>query len=102
MCRTLAWFRPPVDALWSLILYDRNFFLFDSPADRYSFNDHSEGLVYSPDGSLEIVIGAEQRGGKVNWLPAPRDSFRLITRFYQRRAPVFDGSYELPALGLLG
>ncbi len=92
---------PPVDAFWSLILYDRNFFLFDNPADRYSFNDRSEGLVYGRDGSLEILIGAEQPAGKVNWLPAPRDGFQLITRFYQPRASVFDGSYKLPALELV-
>lgn len=93
---------PPVDAFWSLILYDRNFFLFDNPANRYAFNDRSEGLIYAPDGSLEIVIGADQPQGRINWLPAPRDGFQLITRFYQPRPSVFDGSYKLPALELVG
>jgi hypothetical protein len=93
---------PPVDAFWSLILYDKSFFLFDNPDDRYSFNDRSEGLIYGADGSLEIVIGADKPAGNVNWLPAPRDGFQLITRFYQPRASVFDGSYKLPALELVG
>lgn len=93
---------PPVDAFWSVILYDRNFFLFDNPADRYSFNDRSEGLLYEPDGSLEILIGADAPAGRVNWLPAPRDTFQLITRFYQPRASVLDGSYRLPPLELVG
>lgn len=89
---------PPVDAFWSLILYDRNFFLFDNPDNRYAFNDRSEGIVREPDGSLEILIGADRPEGRVNWLPAPRDGFQLITRFYQPRAEVLDGRYRLPPL----
>ena len=92
---------PPVDAFWSLILYDKNFFLFDNPDNRYSFTDRSEGLVYGPDGSLEILIGADKPAGNVNWIPAPRDTFLLITRFYQPRDAVFDGSYKLPPLELV-
>lgn len=93
---------PPVDAFWSLILYDKSFFLFDNPDDRYSFNDRSEGLIYGADGSLEIVIGADKpASGDVNWLPAPRDAFQLITRFYQPRASVLDGSYKLPPLEIV-
>jgi hypothetical protein len=89
---------PPVDAFWSLILYDRNFFLFDNPDHRYAFNDRTPDLHYAPDDSLEIVIAAERPSGAANWLPAPRDSFQLMVRFYQPRASVLDGSYRLPAL----
>ena len=92
---------PPVDAFWSLILYDRNFFLFDNPDNRYAFNDRTEGLVYGPDGSLEILIGGERPQGQVNWLPAPQDIFSLIVRFYQPRQSVLDGSYKLPPLELV-
>ncbi|WEK46243.1 MAG: DUF1254 domain-containing protein [Candidatus Andeanibacterium colombiense] len=92
---------PAVDAFWSLILYDKNFFLFDNPDSRYSFNDRSEGLVYGHDGSLEILIGADRPEGRVNWIPAPRDSFQLITRFYEPRPSVFDGSYKLPPLEIV-
>jgi hypothetical protein len=92
---------PPVDAFWSLILYDKNFFLFDNPDNRYAFNDRTEGLIYGPDGSLEILIGGDRPQGKGNWLPAPRDSFTLIVRFYQPRQSVIDGSYKLPPLELV-
>ena len=92
---------PPVDAFWSLILYDKDFFLFDNPDHRYAFNDRSPDLRYAADGSLEILIGGEQPQGPANWLPAPRDSFQLIVRFYQPRASVLDGSYTLPALELV-
>lgn len=92
---------PAADAFWSLILYDKNFFLFDNPDNRYSFNDRSEGLIYGSDGSLEILIGADKPAGQVNWIPAPRDAFQLILRFYEPRASVFDGSYKLPPLELL-
>jgi len=93
---------PPVDAFWSLILYDKNYFLFDNPDNRYAFNDRSQGLVRGSDGSLEILIGGEKPDGRVNWLPAPRDTFSLIVRFYQPRPSVIDGSYRLPPLELVG
>jgi len=93
---------PPVDAFWSLILYDKNFFLFDNPANRYAFNDRSEGLIRGADGSLEILIGADRPGGQVNWLPAPRDVFQLIVRFYQPQPSVLDKTYRLPAIEQVG
>lgn len=93
---------PPVDAFWSLILYDKDFFLFDNPTDRYAINDRTPGLRFAPDGALDIRIQADRpTASDVNWLPAPRDGFQLTLRFYQPRAEVRDRTYRLPPLEIV-
>lgn len=93
---------PPVDAFWSLTLYDGNYFLFDNPLDRYGISDRTEGIGFGEDGSLEILIQADKPGaGDANWLPAPRGTFQLVFRTYQPRQPLIDGSYHLPPLEIV-
>lgn len=94
---------PPVDAFWSLTLYDRKrYALFDNPLDRYGFSDRSPDVRFGPDGSLEIRIQAADPGPSAqNWLPAPREPFELILRTYQPRAEVLDRTYTPPAIELL-
>ena len=94
---------PPVDAFWSLTLYDGNYLLFDNQLDRHGITDRTEGLRFGSDGSLEIQVQADEPDeGTSNWLPAPRDAFQLVFRTYQPREPVLDGSYELPPLDVVG
>jgi hypothetical protein len=90
---------PPVDAFWSLTLYDKAYVLFDNPIDRYGVTDRTEGLRYGADGSLEIQIQAEEPAeGPSNWLPSPRDEFQLVLRTYQPRQPLLDRTYKPPPL----
>jgi hypothetical protein len=91
---------PPVDAFWSLTLYNAvDFALVENPINRYSIGDRTAGLVYGPDGSLEIQIQHPAPGqGKSNWLPAPAGPYQLILRTYQPRPELFNGSYKLPPL----
>ncbi|MBV1689373.1 DUF1254 domain-containing protein [Novosphingobium sp. G106] len=94
---------PPVDAFWSLTLYDGNYFLFDNPIDRYGVNDRTEGLRFEDDGSLEILVQPDPpAAGTANWLPGPPGDFQLVFRTYQPRQPVLDGSYRLPPLDIVG
>ena len=94
---------PPVDAFWSLTLYDGNYFLFGNPLDRYGLNDRTEGLRLGEDGSLELWVQAEPPpSGTANWLPAPQGDFQLVFRTYQPRQPILDGSYRLPPLEKVG
>jgi hypothetical protein len=91
---------PPVDAFWSLTLYNAaDFALVENPINRYSIGDRTAGLVYGPDGSLEIQIQnqAPERGN-ANWLPAPAGPYQLVLRTYQPRPELFNGSYKLPPL----
>jgi hypothetical protein len=89
---------PPVDAFWSLSAYDRETRHFvPNPADRYSVNDHSRGLVTADDGSVEIRLTSRTTGAEgPNTLPVPPGGFYLVLRAYLGRAPVLDGSWTPP------
>ncbi len=88
---------PPVDAFWSLTLYDKDYVLFDNPHGRYGILDRTEGLEYGADGSLEMLIQADEpEQGTANWLPCPRGEFQMILRAYQPRPETLDGTYLPP------
>jgi hypothetical protein len=92
---------PPVDAFWSLTMYDASqFYLVANPIDRYSIGDRTGGLVTDADGSVTIYIqrDAPATGKQSNWLPSPNGRFRPLMRMYQPRAEVLSGEYILPAI----
>jgi hypothetical protein len=90
---------PPVDAFWSLTMYDEpEYYLVANPIDRYSIGDRTPGLQYNDGGSVTIYLQHDAPDGdKVsNWLPAPAGTFRPILRSYQPQAPLLSGNYPLP------
>ena len=90
---------PPVDAFWSITMYDATSRLMvHNPKNRYSIGDRTPGLARGADGSLVIHIQAESPGAAAhsNWLPAPEGDFYLITRAYMPRESFQTGSYRLP------
>ncbi len=92
---------PPVDAFWSLTMYDTpDFFLVGNPIDRYSIGDRTPGLVTAEDGSITLLLQAGSPGADLegNWLPTPAGDFRPIMRLYQPGPDVLAGHYELPAI----
>jgi hypothetical protein len=96
---------PPVHAFWSLTAYERTpagqFYFFENAIDRYAIGDRTPGLVYSADGSLEILIQRDDPGGarRANWLPAPpAGPLGLNIRAYLPKPELMDGAYLLPAL----
>jgi hypothetical protein len=92
---------PPVDAFWSLTMYDvPEFYLVANAIDRYSIGDRTPGLQVADDGSVTIYMGKHSPGQEreSNWLPAPDGSFRPILRMYQPRGEILDGTYSLPAI----
>jgi hypothetical protein len=96
---------PPVDAFWSLTMYDvPEFLLVANPIDRYSIGDRTPGLQFAADGSLTIHLQHEAPADdrRSNWLPAPEGDFRPIMRMYQPRPEVFAGDYTLPAIRRVG
>ncbi|MGE4431919.1 MAG: DUF1254 domain-containing protein [Sphingobium sp.] len=90
---------PPVDAFWSITLYDDDGFMVPNPLHRYSVGDRTRELVRRSDGSVEISIGASPDGRQdANWLPAPRGPFYLMMRLYQPRATVLDRRWTPPPI----
>jgi hypothetical protein len=87
---------PPVEALWSLALYDMDQLLVDNPIGRYALGDRDE-LELGPDGSLEIAIQRDRPSGpEENWLPAPEGDFNLMLHMYWPSRRVLDGSWTIP------
>lgn len=94
---------PPVDAFWSLALYEMNTNVFDNFLNRYAIGDRTQGLKRNDDGSLTIYIQSESPGSdkEPNWLPAPGGRFTMTMRAYLPQQPVIDGSWKPPVLKVI-
>ncbi len=91
---------PPVNAFWSLTMYDRDAFLVPNPINRFALGDRST-LAFGSDGSLTLHIQSSSPGPdkESNWLPAPEnDDFKLALRLYAPKKEVADGTWKPPAL----
>lgn len=90
---------PPVNAFWSLTMYDAEGFQSANELDRFAIGDR-DPLVYNPDGSLDLYIQHENPGpGKVaNWLPCPNVPLGMTMRLYWPKPEVLDGRWNPPAV----
>lgn len=92
---------PPVDAFWSITMYDvPDFYLVANPINRYSIGDRTPGLKTAEDGSVTIYLQKDSPGPdkESNWLPTPPGVFRPAMRMYQPRKELIEGTYVLPAI----
>ncbi len=90
---------PPVDAFWSITLYDGQKHLYANPINRYVINTRGAAdLVHDPDGGVTIDVqhDAPAAGREANWLPSPDGPFGLTFRTYLPRGPIRDGSWTAP------
>lgn len=89
---------PPVNAFWSLTMYNNASYLVDNPINRYTIGDRTPGLKYNEDGSLDIYIQHDNPGPdkESNWLPAPAGDFNLTMRLYNPQDSVLNGEYQYP------
>jgi len=90
---------PPVNAFWSLTMYDAQNFLAANPINRYNIAGWMP-LTYNADGSLDVLIQHASPGKhrESNWLPAPDGSFNVTLRMYWPKDAVLDGSWTPPAI----
>ncbi len=88
---------PPVNAFWSLTMYDANGYLVANPIDRFAIGDRDK-LKRNPDGSLDLLIQHDPPTGDLaaNWLPAPAGPFNLTLRLYWPKDPVLEGRWTPP------
>lgn len=93
---------PPVDAFWSLTLYELPASLLSANAiGRYLINSPMlPRLVRDPDGGITLLIQHESPGPgrEANWLPAPEGRFWMSLRLYLPRAEAIEGRWKPPAL----
>ena len=86
---------PPVNAFWSLTLYDAESFLVTNPINRYSLGSRDQ-MNYGEDGSLTIYIQHESPGKEkeANWLPSAKGEIALALRLYVPKKQVVDGIWK--------
>lgn len=93
---------PPVNAFWSLTMYDAGYFFVANPLNRYTLSQRDK-LTPNPDGSIDLYLQHENPGAQreANWLPAPSGRFNLMLRLYwpQTNSPsILDGTWKPPAV----
>lgn len=91
---------PPVEAFWSLTMYDEEGYQIANPLNRFALGDR-DALKFNPDGSLDLYIQTESPGPdrESNWLPAPKSGpIGPTMRLYAPKAQVADGRWVPPAI----
>lgn len=90
---------PPVNAFWSLTMYNSKQAFVPNPIKRYAIGDRDK-LKFNPDGSLDLYLQNASPGKdkESNWLPAPKDNFNVILRLYWPKKPILDGSWVPPGI----
>ena len=90
---------PPVDAFWSVTLYDQEGYQVPNSLNRFALGDR-DPLIYATDGSLTLYVQADAPSADLtaNWLPTPAGPFSLCMRLYAPRPAVLDGRWNPPPL----
>lgn len=93
---------PPVNAFWSLSMYDKDSFFVANPINRYAIGDRNQ-LQFNKDGSLDIYIQHDSPGKdkEANWLPAPEGDFNLTLRLYWPKKEALEGQWNAPGIKLV-
>jgi hypothetical protein len=93
---------PPVDAFWSVTMYDLPAsLLVANPINRYLINKPMlPELKNDADGGLTIYIQNESPGKdkEANWLPAPKGPFWMAMRLYRPQEEALSGKWTAPLL----
>jgi len=90
---------PPVEAFWSLTMYDSDGFQTANEIDRYAIGDRDD-LRFNGDGSLDLYLQHDRPAPELvpNWLPAPLGPLGVTMRLYGPRREVLDGAWVPPAV----
>lgn len=93
------WQTPPVNAFWSVTLYDEQGFAVENSIKRYALHNW-DNLTFDTDGSLTLYIQNQSPGAdkESNWLPAPTGVFTLLMRCYSPRPQIASGEWIPPAI----
>ena len=86
---------PPVNAFWSVTLYDSEGFQVANPLNRFAVSSWMP-FKYDPDGALTLYFQNESPGKdkEANWLPAPKGAFNLTMRLYAPKSEALTGRWN--------
>ena len=91
---------PPVNAFWSLTMYELPASLLTENAiNRYLINSQMEpDLMRDADGAITLYIQHESPGRdkEPNWLPGPKGPFFMVLREYWPKPEALNGSWRVP------
>ena len=88
---------PPVQAFWSITLYDNDGFQVANPINRFAVSSWMP-FKFNADGSLDLYFQDESPGGDkdANWLPAPKGPYNLTMRLYAPKSDALTGKWNPP------
>jgi hypothetical protein len=87
--------QPPVNAFWSITLYDAEGFQVANALNRFAVSSWMP-FQYNPDGSLDLCFQHDSpgKGNEANWLPAPKGPFNLTLRLYSPQPEALTGKWN--------
>ena len=88
---------PPVNAFWSITLYDADGFQVGNSLNRVAVASWMP-FKFNTDGSLDLYFQNENPGKdkEANWLPAPKAAFNLTMRLYGPKSEALTGKWNPP------
>jgi hypothetical protein len=93
---------PPVNAFWSLTMYEQpQSLLVANPINRYLVNSPMlPEFQRDADGGLTLIVQNQSPGKdkEANWLPAPTGPFSIIMRLYSPKPEATEGKWTAPPL----
>jgi hypothetical protein len=90
---------PPVNAFWSITLYDAEGFQVANSLNRFAVASWMP-FKTNTDGSLDLYFQNESPGKdkEANWLPAPKEAFNLTMRLYGPKSEALTGKWSPPSV----
>lgn len=95
---------PPVDAFWSITMYeiDKGWWFVPNPLNKFTVSPRNN-LTYNADGSLTLYFQNELPGQEkeANWLPAPKGDFIPMLRMYwpkEKDPSILNGAWKPPSV----
>ncbi len=88
---------PPVNAFWSITLYDAQGYQVANSLNRFAVSSWMP-FKTNPDGSLDLYFQNASPGAdkEANWLPAPKGPFNLLMRLYAPKMDALTGKWNPP------
>jgi hypothetical protein len=93
---------PPVNAFWSLTMYEEpGVLLVANPINRYLLNSSMlPQFNRDADGGITFYVQTESPGAnhEPNWLPAPKGAFAMALRLYWPKSEAIEGKWTRPQM----